>query len=308
MKVPDFILVFAAIAFKKKSFRKHFEVDEHWEWFHRVISRLLEAPTIEITRLIQQMIESELRIMGEIKAANWYRDYWTGEHGNVTNATAGYVGNNTSAGLEAHWRYMRRDTIGSAGSNMRVAVSTFISLLVKYVRDTSEKHADKVLNQKTGKHMFQSAPIITAKVWNNVQKFDIVRLVLSRIEGAETPAGKWKQEVLKFFSMVRDPMYDGRDRSIVELMQEFRDNGNTIGLARRDVIAVLMPDPLLVQHLMRKYHVGKDTLEDLQKLDEMLQPLRDQYTELFNRPGEWIRTHKDLDVEYVLDVMESFVR
>ena len=47
---------------------------------------------------------------GEHEAAEWYKPTLTGEQGNVTNATVSYGGHNTSAALEVHWRYMRRDT------------------------------------------------------------------------------------------------------------------------------------------------------------------------------------------------------
>ncbi len=41
--------------------------------------RLLEAPTIAITRKLQDMIEDWLRNdLEETLAADWWRDYWTG--------------------------------------------------------------------------------------------------------------------------------------------------------------------------------------------------------------------------------------
>ena len=55
--------------------------------------------------------------IGEERAAEWWRDYWCDDHGNYTNATAGYVSNNKSTGIEVPWRYMKRDTIGNAGNN-----------------------------------------------------------------------------------------------------------------------------------------------------------------------------------------------
>jgi hypothetical protein len=64
--------------------------------------RLLEAPTVEITRLLQDSIEKWLRDIGKTRAADWFSGYWMGEHGNYTNATAGYVGSNKLAGIESH--------------------------------------------------------------------------------------------------------------------------------------------------------------------------------------------------------------
>ena len=122
------------IGWRKRSFRKYFESEDNCTEFHKKAHRLLEAPTIAITRKLQDMIEDWLRNdLKETRAADWWRDYWCGEHGNYTNATAGYVGNNKSSGIESHWIYMRRDTVGSAGSNKRVAMRVFGPSLTQYM-------------------------------------------------------------------------------------------------------------------------------------------------------------------------------
>ena len=113
-------------------------------------------------------------------AANWFETYWTGEHGNYTNATAGYLGNNKSAGIESHWKYMRRDTVGVAGSGKRTGLKTFIPMLMKYLSDLSKRHADKLLCPITGAHRFPSLPVISAKIRAKVSTFDVKRLLLSR--------------------------------------------------------------------------------------------------------------------------------
>ncbi len=58
--------------------------------------RLLQAPTIAITKMLQKEIVLWLTEVGEARAATWFKDNWTGERGNNTLATAGYVGNNLS--------------------------------------------------------------------------------------------------------------------------------------------------------------------------------------------------------------------
>jgi hypothetical protein len=55
-----------------------------------------EAPTVEITRMLQ------MDIVVLARATTWFNDTWTGESGNYTNFTAGYVGNNSSSGIESH--------------------------------------------------------------------------------------------------------------------------------------------------------------------------------------------------------------
>ena len=76
---------------------------------------LLQAPTVETTLMLQRDIVVWLSEVGEARASTWFNDNWTCESGNYTNATAGYVGNNLSSGIESNWRYMLRDVVGCAG-------------------------------------------------------------------------------------------------------------------------------------------------------------------------------------------------
>ena len=132
-------LSFAAIAWRKRAYRKYFSSEENFTEFHQYCHRLLEAPTVDITHTMQAVIVEWLKSKKELVAANWFEKYWTGEHGNYTNATAGYVGNNKSAGIESHWKYMRRDTVGVAGSGKRTGLKTFIPMLIKYLSDLSKQ-------------------------------------------------------------------------------------------------------------------------------------------------------------------------
>ena len=280
----DLLLLASAIAFKKKSFRKYFIIEENYIWFSQVLQRHLEAPTIEITRLLQAMIVQELINRGEQGAAEWYEATWTGEHGNVTNATASYCGNNTSAGLEAHWRYMHRDTIGSAGSNMRVKLGIFIPLLTKYIADLSERHASKVLNVHTGAHSFPSKPHITSKVWHLVQKFDPARLILSRIEGNVKNRQHWASEVGYFLALQSDDLDPAvTSRSIVDLLADYHSEARSIGISRCNLGGVLLPSEKLLQHLVRKNGIDKNSSEGLTRLDALLSVRREVYKDLFHR-------------------------
>ncbi len=86
----------AAIAWRKKTFRTYFDSEDNFTKFNKLTHSLLEAPTVELPRLLQDSIENWLREKGEILAADWFSTYWMGEHGNYTNTTAGYVGSNKS--------------------------------------------------------------------------------------------------------------------------------------------------------------------------------------------------------------------
>ncbi len=80
-----------AVAWQKKAFRKYFDKAENYERFQCMAHRLLQTPTVAITRMLQRDIVVWLSEVGEARASTWS---WTGERGNYTNATAGYVGNN----------------------------------------------------------------------------------------------------------------------------------------------------------------------------------------------------------------------
>ena len=52
---------------------------------------LLEAPAEDIARMAQAHIVDWLVFEKDTRAASWFEKKWTGEHGNYTNASAGYV-------------------------------------------------------------------------------------------------------------------------------------------------------------------------------------------------------------------------
>ncbi len=124
--------------------------------------------------------------VGEARAATWFNDTWTGERGNNTNATADYVGNNLSSGIESIWRYIRRDVVGCAGTNQHISLEVFTPSLLQYLSIRSKKHADKILCPKTGGHIFPSeATYIPSKLWKKIQEFKVYRLLLSYCEALQ---------------------------------------------------------------------------------------------------------------------------
>ena len=140
---------------------------------------------MKLTTLFQEDIVAWLRSEGEGRAADWFSSNWCGEYGNYTNATAGYVGNCMASGIESHWKYAKRDIVGTSGTNQRISLGVFAGALVRYMKTTSERHADKVLDEKTGKHIFPSAPKIDTAMWKLVQKFETKRLLMAFMEGSQ---------------------------------------------------------------------------------------------------------------------------
>jgi hypothetical protein len=87
---PKIALAFAAIVWSKKLHHKDFYNEAKWIHFHKNAHRLLEAPTVAGTHLIQDKTVQWLKEIGKHSASKWF-DNWTGEFDNYTNATAGYV-------------------------------------------------------------------------------------------------------------------------------------------------------------------------------------------------------------------------
>ncbi len=132
------------------------------------MARLLKAPTEKITTLLQANIVDWLDTAGEFRAAAWFEEYWCGEKGNYTNATAGYMGNCVASGIESHWRYLREDTVRTSGTNQRISLEVYAGSLVRYMETSSKRHATKILDEKTGSHMFPRTPKISIAMWKRV--------------------------------------------------------------------------------------------------------------------------------------------
>ena len=105
-----------------------------------------------------------LTAIKDFRAAAWFEPYWTGEFGNFTNATAGYVGLNKASGMEGDWRYLWRDTIGTSGTNKRMSMKNVAPRLLQYMADYSKRHAVKILCPITGIHKFPFVPEIGVQV------------------------------------------------------------------------------------------------------------------------------------------------
>ncbi len=116
--------------------------------------------------------------VGEARASAWSNDTWTGERGNYTNATAGFVGNNLSSGIE------------------------FTPSLLQCLSIRGKQHADKILCPKTGVHIFPSeATYIPSKLWG---KFRISTFIVSfcRTVKHRSTSIKYGQRTWNYFTVV----------------------------------------------------------------------------------------------------------
>ena len=249
-------------------------------------------------RLIQESIAVWMLSVDEKRAAVWWRTYHMGELGNVSNASAGYCGTNMASGIEACWRYIRRDTIGTAGTNMGMSLEVFAPSLVKHMSDMSEKHAEKILDEETGTHMFPSKPSISPAVWKAVQKLEMQRFQLAWVEHSQAMRYQWEHVT----NLLREP--DDADKiSFTDLVKKFHDDRHEMGMARTNLTGILVPTAEFIKSLLRRKIY--DTYE---KIEEAVRPVQEKYNMLFNDTDNFLENNPGADVEQILDIMESHDR
>ena len=289
------------IAFAKKQFRKYFEKEENFLKFHQHVSRLVKAPTVALTELLQSDIVEWLERVGEKRAARWFNDYWTGEHGNYTNATAGYVGNNMSSGIEAHWRYTRAATVGTSGTNQRVCLQVFSASLVRHMKTTSKRHAAKIVDEKTGFHIFPSLPTIPSSMWKEVQAFNTNRLVAAFVEGSDDVRRKWRDTMKTYFTCEADP-----PTPFTELVKRFHVAAK-MPVPRTAIKGVVIPTDRYYNALTKANDGRRLTAQMMEESGD-----RQFYSSLFHRTAELATLDeyesKDIDIEDKLDALEDFDR
>ena len=189
----------------------------------------------------------------------------------------------------------------------RVAMPVFGPCMVKYVGDLSEAHAVRLRDPESGALKFPSLPNISRKLWRRVQDFDISRLILSEMEGSLANRDQWEHE-MNWFHPLEDDLQCEELPSVTSSLKLYHDGGRKIGLARRDVLGVLMPTQSLLEHMRKKYKLEAFTQENINRLQDRLAPLRAMYVELFNHTQRFFVTYPDSDSKLVLKVMESFDR
>jgi hypothetical protein len=142
---------------------------------------LLQAPTVEITRILQRDIVVWLSEVSEARASSWFNDTWTCERGNYTNDTAGYKGNHLSSGIKSPWRYMRHYTVGCAGATQRISLEVFAPSLSQYISIRTKNTLIRSY-ANSGAHIFPSEAVyIPSKAWKKIQDFTHTSLLINSV-------------------------------------------------------------------------------------------------------------------------------
>jgi hypothetical protein len=97
--------------------------------------------------------------------------------------------------------------------------------LTQYVSDNSKRHADKIL-LPTGAHRFPMLPTISTSLWVKVQKFDLMRLLLSTSTGSKFVQRQWLDDLDYFHEA------DTEGKVYTDVIKEFCEAGNRMHVAR----------------------------------------------------------------------------
>jgi hypothetical protein len=265
-----------AIGWHKRSFPKYFDKEDNFTEFHYWASRLLEAPTIKVTWFLQDSIEQRSQEIGEQRASEWCRIYWCWDHGDYTNATAGYVRNNKSTGIESHWRYMKRDAIGSAGSNKRISLKVVVPSLTQYLSGWSKRNTSKILDEVTGAHRFPSEPKVGTKLWGNpgkIQNCRVTRLHLSVCDASAAAKLQWHQ----FFHRVE---LDRQNGQLTDYIQAYSKNGQHMRLARSSLGTIIMPSEKFMKIMDTKGY------RNFVKVERAVEAIREEVKRAVGAPYE----------------------
>jgi hypothetical protein len=179
-------------------------------------------------------------------------------------ATAGYVGNNKSTGIESNWRYVKRDTIGNAGRNKRISIRIFAPSLTQYISDNSKRHADKIL-LPTGAHRFPMLPTISTSLWVKVQKFDLMRLLLSTSTRSKIVQRQWLDELDYFHEA------DTEGKMCTDVIKKVHEAGNRMHVARSTLEAIIMPTNKMINVLLHRFKGTEPTFKDYQAAIQSIQ-------------------------------------
>ena len=289
------MLCLAAIGWRKKTFRKQFHQEENFFEFHRCAHRLLDAPTMKVAKMIQSEIVKWLHEIGESRAGVWFEENWTGDKGNYTLASAGFVGSNDAQHIESHWRYMKEETVGGAGTNMQMPLRVFVPSLKTFVRNASQKHAGTITGSN-GELMFPSSPKITSALWKTVQAIDIRRLDLAYMEMSAAARESWK-------GVMHAMSAEGEvNTSVTEKIRVWHEKGGRMEMARTKCVGILMPTDELITSLVRQGY------KDLPAMQHIVGPMIEQFQILYHLPDEFPEKNPDMSPSDILELMVSFVR
>ena len=117
-----------------------------------------------------------LRARGEIRAAEWIAEYWTGDRGNWTLAHAGVGGTNNNNGTEGRWGGFKSAVAGTSGRSGSLSLTAVVPATLNYLNNVSKEQASywavetrKRGSVSTARFKFPAMPRPTPPHWAHVE-------------------------------------------------------------------------------------------------------------------------------------------
>jgi hypothetical protein len=167
------------------------------------------------------------------------------------------------------------------------------------MKTCSERHATKILNGKTGKHLFPSSPTITPKLWKSVQTFDTQRLLLAHFEGSSEHRKLWLESMEFFIPTELEP-----DATFGELVADFHNAGRSMkAVSRSNCRGLVLPSESFYKYLT--------VTKGLVSVKELMRKVDEQHAvfhALFHRTDTFNDEYPDMTIADKLQCMENFDR
>jgi hypothetical protein len=171
----------AGIARKQSQYRDQFDSVEHYENFHKWLTRAAKYPFSQTADALQGQIVVYLEDRSEARAARWFTEYMTGElegRWMLAHSTIGAAPNNM--GNESYFRWLKAAT----NAKKNVSLNHFLGAFMAHAADASEEEyakirgwlpnnfPEKVDTSKMSPWSYAKLPVIPMKVVESVEKMD----------------------------------------------------------------------------------------------------------------------------------------
>jgi hypothetical protein len=143
-------------------------------------------------------------------------------------------------------------------------------------------------------------PTISTKLWGKVQKFDIMRLLLSTSTGSKHVQKSWQEELDYFHAIDTD------GKMFTDIIKMFREDRDKMHVVRTTLNAILMPTTKLLNQLRRtsiENYQKEPTFEDYQL--EVAKEAK-AFEHLFNGTVSFAVDYPQYRLDDVLNLMEYF--
>jgi hypothetical protein len=129
------------IAWQKRLHQKYSKNQNVYRTFYMLLVMHTRCSLVALSNVLQRKMIAWVRARGETRAADWLKEYWTGERGNRTLAHGGVGGTNNNNSTEGRWGGFRKAVSGTSGSTNGLQLKSVVPATLSYLSDVSKEQA-----------------------------------------------------------------------------------------------------------------------------------------------------------------------